>query len=200
MTPMISGEELFLMIRNVKRLSSIPFIMILTTVSEEIKYRQPALGVNDFISKPFKIKELSYKITNVIDFKNKVIKQIIPDPFSKVAISWSGKPFLDSIDDILAKNMKKNFSHDEIASKLNINLSSLDKKIRKETELNVSQYVREFKLNYAVRLIQMGERNIQFISSEAGFNSLSYFSTSFKVYIKMTPRDYIKSLESSIKL
>jgi AraC-like DNA-binding protein len=89
--------------------------------------------------------------------------------------------------------MKKTIGVDELASQLYISKSTLDKKIRKRTDKNISQYIREFKLDYALKLIYLGERNIQFLVDEAGFNSLSYFSTSFKKYVGKTPRDYIKS-------
>ena len=72
----------------------------------------------------------------------------------------------------------------------------MDKKIRKLTNKNITQYIREFKLEYAIKLIDLGERNIQFLVDETGFNSFSYFSTSFKSYVGLTTRDYIKSIQN----
>jgi AraC-like DNA-binding protein len=46
-----------------------------------------------------------------------------------------------------------------------------------------------------MKLIHLGERNIQYLVDETGFASFSYFSTSFKAYSKMSPRDYIKSVQ-----
>jgi AraC-like DNA-binding protein len=63
----------------------------------------------------------------------------------------------------------------EIADLLHISKSTLDKK--KENELkNISQYIREFKLDYAIKLINLGERNIQYLADV----SLSYFLPSSK--------------------
>lgn len=69
-------------------------------------------------------------------------------------------------------------------------------KVRKLTHKNASQYIREFRLDYAVKLIHSGERNIKYIVDQTGFSSLSYFSTSFKLYLNTTPRDFIKSIET----
>jgi AraC-like DNA-binding protein len=63
---------------------------------------------------------------------------------------------------------------------LHVSKSTLDKKIRKRTNKSISQYIREFKLDYALKLIYLGEKNTQFLVDETGFNSMSYFSTSFK--------------------
>jgi AraC-like DNA-binding protein len=61
---------------------------------------------------------------------------------------------------------------------LHVSKSTLDKKIRKRTNKSISQYIREFKLDYA-KLIYLGKKYPVFLD-ETGFNSMSYFSTSFK--------------------
>jgi hypothetical protein len=38
----------------------------------------------------------------------------------------------------------------------------LDKKIRKRTNKSISQYIREFKLDYALKLIYLGEKTPSF--------------------------------------
>jgi AraC-like DNA-binding protein len=58
---------------------------------------------------------------------------------------------------------------------LHVSKSTLDKKIRKRTNKSISQYIREFKLDYALKLIYLGEKT-QFLVDETGFNSMSYFS------------------------
>ena len=193
MMPTMNGEELFLKIRKEIKHNSIPFIVITANMDDEIKYRQFKNGVNDYIMKPFKVKELIFKITSILDFKINIIKKLSPDPFSKVTIKLSEKDFIISLNEILLKKLKSKIDHDELSKKIFISKSTLDKKIRKHTNKNTSQYIREFKLDYATKLIEMGEKNIQFLVDETGFNSFSYFSTSFKSYVGMSAREYIKS-------
>jgi AraC-like DNA-binding protein len=145
--------------------------------------------------KPFQTKELIFKIRNLLQFKKNIEKKIKPDPFSKVSIRLSGIDFLSSVNDILLKDMKSKIGVDELAKELFISRSSLDKRIRKLSNKNISQYIREFKLQYAIKLIDLGEKNVQFLVDETGFNSFSYFSTSFKSYVGLTTRDYIKSIK-----
>jgi AraC-like DNA-binding protein len=128
-------------------------------------------------------------------FKNSIENKFKPDPFSKVSIKLSEKDFMTSVNEILAKNLKVNIAVGDLSSQLFVSKSTLDKKVRKFTGKNITQYMREFKLDYTIRLIKMGEKNIQFLVEETGFNSFSYFSTSFKAYTGLTPRDYIKSIQ-----
>jgi DNA-binding response OmpR family regulator len=194
MMPIMDGEELFFKIRKNSKFKTIPFILITANINEEIKYRLLENGVNDYILKPFKVKELIYKVNNVINLKKSIEKKINPDPFSKITIKLSEQDFITSLNSILIKNLRSKIDIGELSKQLYISQSTLDKKIRKHTDKNISKYVREFKLEYAIKLINLGERNIQFLVDETGFKSFSYFSTSFKSYVKLTPRDYIKSI------
>jgi DNA-binding response OmpR family regulator len=195
MMPNMNGEELFLKIRKNSKYHVIPFIMITANMDNDIKFKQLENGVNDFIMKPFKIKELVYKIKNLLDLTKNIEKKFSPDPFSKITIKLSEKDFLTSLNEILIKKMKSNIDMDDLSKELFISKSTLDKRVRKLTNKNASQYIREFRLDYAVKLIHSGERNIQYLVDETGFNSFSYFSTSFKSYLELTPRDFIKSIQ-----
>ena len=195
MMPIMNGEQLYMNIRKNIEFSTVPFVIITANMDDEVKYRQLENGVNDYIMKPFQTKELIFKIRNLLHFKKNIEKKSKPDPFSKVNIRLSGIDFLSSVNDILLKDMKSKIGVDELAKELFISRSSLDKRIRKLSNKNISQYIREFKLQYAIKLIDLGEKNVQFLVDETGFNSFSYFSTSFKSYVGLTTRDYIKSIK-----
>lgn len=194
MMPVMNGEQLLINIRKNSKYNTIPFIMITANIDDGVRYRQLENGVNDYILKPFKANELVLKIRNLLILKNNIEKKYKPDPFSKVTIKLSEKDFLTSVNEYILKNLKSKIGVDELSTHLFISRSTLDKRIRKLTNKNVSQYVREFKLEYAIKLIDLGERNVQYLVDETGFKSLSYFSTSFKFYVGLTARDYFKSL------
>jgi DNA-binding response OmpR family regulator len=195
MMPDMNGEELYLTIQKNRKFSTVPFIIITANIDDEVKLRQLEHGVNDYIMKPFKVKELIFKVNNILELKKNIKKNFGIDPFSKVTIKLSEKDFLTSLNDLLLTGIKTKPDLDELSKKLFISKSTLDKRIRKLTNKNISQYIREFKIQYAMKLINLGERNIQFLVDETGFNSFSYFSTSFKAYSKLSPRDYIKSVQ-----
>lgn len=197
MMPGMNGEDLYLNIRKNKKFTVVPFIIITANIDDEVKLRQLEHGVNDYIMKPFQIKELILKVNNVLELRKNIEKNFGIDPFSKVTIKLSEKDFLTSLNEALLKDIKVRPNLDELSKNLFISKSTLDKRIRKLTNKNISQYIREFKIQYAMKLIDLGERNIQFLVDQTGFGSFSYFSTSFKSYLNISPRDYIKSVQSS---
>jgi DNA-binding response OmpR family regulator len=197
MMPGMNGEDLYLNIRKNKKFTVVPFIIITANIDDEVKLRQLEHGVNDYIMKPFQIKELILKVNNVLELRKNIEKNFGIDPFSKVTIKLSEKDFLTSLNEALLRDIKVRPNLDELSKSLFISKSTLDKRIRKLTNKNISQYIREFKIQYAMKLIDLGERNIQFLVDQTGFASFSYFSTSFKSYLNISPRDYIKSVQSS---
>jgi len=198
MMPSMNGDELLSLIRDDKKHDCTPFIIITANVDTVTKYSLLKSGVNDYITKPFKAKELIYKIHNLLAFKQRIIKTTKPDPFSKVTIKLSEKNFITSLDEVLSKNLKSQINTTQLSKLLFKSKSNLDKQIRKYTTINTSQYMREFKLEYAIKLINLGEKSIHFLIIETGFNSSSYFTTSFKKYTGMTPRNYIKNSSKKV--
>lgn len=194
MMPHMNGEELYLKIKRRNKINVTPFIIITANMDDEVKFKQLENGVNDFILKPFKSTELVFKIKNLLTFKNNIEKKYKPDPFSKVTIKLSEKNFLESVNKYIIDNISSKICLDDLSTHLFISNSTLDKKIRKFSQKNTTQYIREFKLDYALKLIDLGERNIQFLVNQTGFNSFSYFSTSFKSYFGISTREYIKSI------
>nr|WP_296862736.1 AraC family transcriptional regulator [uncultured Methanobrevibacter sp.] len=51
---------------------------------------------------------------------------------------------------------------------------------------------KEYRLDYASRLIEEGQLNISEISKKVGYSSTSKFSQAFKEYFGYTPSEYRK--------
>ena len=131
MMPVMSGEELFLKIRNFRKFDQIPFIMITADLSFESKIKQLQNGVNDFINKPFKIQELVLKIQNFLDYKQKVINQS-QSPVSKISLkSRKSDFFFDRINQIIITNIKSDITVEKLAKEVFVSKSTLDKKLER---------------------------------------------------------------------
>ena len=55
------------------------------------------------------------------------------------------------------------------------------------------EYLKDYRLTMAARLLQSSEDSILNISAEVGFDNLSYFNRSFKARYGITPRQYRKN-------
>ncbi len=77
-----------------------------------------------------------------------------------------------------------------IAVELGFSRTSFYRKIEKPNRPGSNDYVRNFKMKKAAKLILEGNLSIAEISDQTGFGTQSHFSTAFKKYFGVSPKDY----------
>jgi len=195
MMPKISGDELLKRIKSDAVFHSTPFLFISANVTTKSKLNQLKMGAADYIVKPFQFEEVLFKINNLLEYKKNLLAEKKQQKFQSLQHDF--KTFEEQLDAFLLKYVSEQFTISQLAEHLNISSSTLDKNIRKKFGLNISTYIRHFRLEYAKSLIKKGLDNISEISYKSGFNSPSYFATSFKAYTSKTPRGYIKEIHKT---
>ena len=88
---------------------------------------------------------------------------------------------IESAEKIIAKNLQNTeFDIQNLSTYLNVSSNTLHPKIKKSTNQNPSEFIRDIRLNNALDLLKAGKFNIDEIGAYVGFNSTSYFIRSFK--------------------
>ena len=82
---------------------------------------------------------------------------------------------------------------DEVAPDMNMSGSSLQLALKAITGESTIDFIRKIRFNEACKLLLDGRYTIAEVSSRVGFNTPSYFATSFKKYFGCLPTEYIKS-------
>lgn len=106
----------------------------------------------------------------------------------KGAHQKTGSSLLPKLDQCIAANLKnEQFGVDQLASEIGMSRSNLYRKLKALENKNISQYIREFRLKEARRLLLETELNTGEIAHEVGFGSVSYFSRSFSEFYGCSP-------------
>lgn len=103
--------------------------------------------------------------------------------------SLSHTAFADNVDNLLRKTLNRPVSRKEIASELQISISLLSHRYRKERGISVMQKHLEMRLEQAKELLLNGE-TIQRSSVLSGFSSPFHLSRAFKKYYGKPPAKY----------
>lgn len=74
----------------------------------------------------------------------------------------------------------ENFGVSELAERMNMSRSSLLRKIKNETELSASQFIRQLRLKKAMDVLQSSSLTVSEVSYQVGFGSVSYFIKCFR--------------------
>lgn len=196
MMPVMDGLQLCKQIKQNLRTSHIPVIILSakTDIKEQLEGLQ--VGADDYIPKPFSLAIVTTKIKNLFRTRYRIIEY-----YSKSLEIEPEKIALNPLDEELLKNAVKiveehiddvEFSTDKFARKMCMSRSTLHVKIKALTGESTNDFIRKVRFNRACKLLKEGRYSVTEISTMVGFNTLSYFSTSFKRYFGCLPSEYTK--------
>jgi AraC-like DNA-binding protein len=103
---------------------------------------------------------------------------------------------INKIYTYVEKNHKKPIDIQEVADMANLTVPSFCRYFKKMTHLTFTDFVNEFRINQACKLLLNGEQ-ISDICFEIGFNNVSHFNKTFKQLTGKSPREYKKNIEKT---
>ena len=153
-------------------------------------------GADDYIPKPFSLAILTTKIQNMMRTRRRMLerysKSLEVEP-EKITFNAMDEALLKRAVAIVEKNMDNiEFSTDEFAREMNMSRSNLHLKLKAITGESTIDFIRKIRFNEAAKLLKDGRYTIAEVSTMVGFNTPSYFATSFKKYFGCLPTEYIK--------
>ena len=192
----ISGFKMASMLKKEKKTAKIPIIFITAKDTENDTVTGFNIGADDYISKPFSIAVLTSKIQNMMRTRRhmleKYAKSLEVEP-EKITFNAMDEALLKRAVAIVEKNMDNiEFSTDEFAREMNMSRSNLHLKLKAITGESTIDFIRKIRFNEAAKLLKDGRYTIAEVSTMVGFNTPSYFATSFKKYFGCLPTEYIK--------
>jgi len=102
--------------------------------------------------------------------------------------SGNDKAFLDRLTSAVEANLgDENFGVKQLADKMQMNRSSVHRKLKLVTKKSVSEFIRELRLQKAKELLEQGTVNVSEVSYQVGFNSPSYFGRCFHDHFGYPP-------------
>jgi len=108
--------------------------------------------------------------------------------------------FLDKIRQIILNHLDdEKFDVSQLASEIGFSKSQIFRKVKSLTNRSVNQFIKETRLQEAVKLILNSDLHVAEISYKVGFSSPSYFNKCFSKYYGITPGEYKdKSIEKPL--
>lgn len=79
---------------------------------------------------------------------------------------------------------------DDLADSLFISRSHLSTRFKRETGMNLTEYIHYIKISEAKHLLAHTDKNLSLISNYLGYSSQSHFSRMFKKMAGMSPAEY----------
>jgi AraC-like DNA-binding protein/quercetin dioxygenase-like cupin family protein len=105
---------------------------------------------------------------------------------------------MEAVYKYVQENFQEEVSLEKAARLVSMTVPAFCRYFKKLTRKTFSQFVNEFRIAHACRLLGDESQTIASVSFDSGFNNLSHFNRQFKQITGLNPRDYRKSLRKVV--
>lgn len=204
MMPVMDGIEMCKKLKSNIITSHIPVILLTAKDSEADKTEGYSMGADSYLAKPFGANLLKARVDNLLQSRKKIATYFATAGYKKEMVSHS----LSQLDDefitktiaVIEKNIDmEQMSVSFLAEKADMSYSSFSKKIKAITNLTVTEFIKDIKMQEAETLLLSGKHTVSEIASLVGYNSLAYFRKAFKDKFGTSPTQYLQQLANNRK-
>lgn len=195
MMPKMDGMEMTRKLKNDLRTSHIPIIMLTARTMNEDKKEGYETGADDYIVKPFNSSVLLARVDNIIQSREN-LKNIYGKRFTLDTLGVESTPvdelFMNKLYAILEKNISDpELDIDSISKDIGMSRSNLYRKIKSLTDIPPNEFIRNFRLEMAAKILREARIPIAEVYVAVGFSSHAYFSRCFKSLYGVSPTEYM---------
>ena len=201
MMPEMDGYELTRTIKGDANYNHLPIILLTAKTQEEDEEEGLEAGADEFLTKPFRLKDLKLRIDNIIEnrkrmqtefsqesaeeTRQKVAKPLTPDEI-----------FLNRVLEFVHQHLAdEDYDRDALAADMGASASTLYNKLRSITGMNVSAFIRDYRMKEARRMAEENPNlRVSDLAYSVGFHDPRYFSTCFKKHFGIQPKEFLDSL------
>ncbi len=199
--PKMVGTELCSKIKTTIATSHIPVILLTSRSSLIYKFEGLESGADDYITKPFVLKEFKLKIKNILESKQSLKNKFISDSsFDTLDVSLTSidQKLLEKAFRIVKENIaNQEFNIAQFAEDLGVSRSMLFTKIKAWADATPNEFIQEIRLNHAAKLIELNKLNVSEVSYKVGFKRPKYFSQCFKKKYGLNPTEFSEKFKTS---
>lgn len=193
MMPQTDGFELCQRLKEHELTSHIPIVLLTAKADESNKLHGLDSGADDYMVKPFSAGELKARIKNLLKLRKK-----LKDKFTQLTTLDSGNIVITGVNEIFIKKVisaiekslhLENFNVEELCTQIGASRMQLHRKLTALTGRSTSAFIRQLRLQRAVKLLEAGETSSQ-TAYAVGFNSHSYFAKVFREEYGISPSEF----------
>ncbi len=193
--PQMGGLELCRKIKSNIATNHIPVLVLTSQNDDESKQRCVECGADRYLIKPISVDLLKSAITQAIStreiIRNKYRTPIEPD-YEETMKSQENR-LLNRVIEVIRNNIEKpDFSVDDLSREVGISRVHLNRKLKELISTSPSNLIKSIRLKQAAYLLIHNKVNILEVVYKVGFSTHSYFSSSFRSYFGMSPKEFVQ--------
>lgn len=198
MLPGMNGKDFCVELKSDIITSHIPFLLLTAIGGDDSRIEGLELGADEYLTKPFIFKELFLRVNNLLTQRERWRNYINNKKDAKkpeARLNKYDEELLANINNQIEKRIDDpDFSIEELGRNVGLSRVHLYRKLKALTGLSPSQFIRNFRLNKALEIIEKENIRIADLAYAVGFHDPNYFLKCFKEKFGKPPSQYAKSL------
>lgn len=191
MMPEKDGYELCRRLKNDRRTSHIPIVLLTAKADTDSRIEGLERGADAYLAKPFNQQELLVQLANLLEIRKKLQAHYRSlDSLPAVGDSFPNleDEFLASVRQAIETNLDdEQFRIPELCKTIGVSRTQLHRKVKALTNLSTTHFIRNIRLQKARALLRTTDLNITQVAFEVGFSDPRYFSRTFQELFGHTP-------------
>ena len=197
--PGMSGSEFCARIRQNEATRHIPVIILTGQNGEQEEQTASDSGADKFLSKPISVELLMSSVAQVIS-----AREAVKDKFGvNFNYDYSGIQMGSADEKLLRRIVESVQTHLDdpefgvatLCEDVGISRVHLNRKLKAFGKESPGNLIKTFRMKQAAYLLANNQVNVSEVAYRVGFASHSYFSSSFKEYFGISPRDFVTRLQ-----
>lgn len=186
--PVMNGIELTQKLKANPVTLGIPVLLLSAQATKRDIVTGFESGADDYLIKPFDTSELVMRVKSLIaSRKLHALQKTNNAPYVEGPIS-QGESFEDNLLKHIFSNIHDTgFNIDKLAELMFMSKETLRRKCQAKYQKSPAAHIQEVRMQHAKMLLKEGKLNVSDVSYATGFDSLSYFSKTFKKYYGVSP-------------
>lgn len=199
MMPIMDGLTLTKKIKSNININHVPIVLLTAKHSDEDMNKGLLTGADAYIPKPFDIEILRNTVAGIINNRRRILSRYMATNETATA---KKKVDLKSSDEMLMERITKyidghladpELTVETLADAVGLSRVHLHRKLKELVGQSARDYIRGIRLRQAGILLGEKKLNVSEVAYALGFSNLSHFSTAFKEFYGMSPKEYMNS-------
>ena len=193
--PETDGLALCRKIRENRKSNHIPVIILTAETGEESERRCVECGADSYLTKPVSLELLKGTIAQALRARETIrSKYQIPVKidYDEMQLSSPDNRFVARVIENIRKNIENpDYSVDDLSRQIGISRVHLNRKLKENINISPRNLIRSIRLRQSAYLLIKHKTQVAEVAYKMGFSTPAYFSSSFKEYFGMPPKEFV---------
>jgi signal transduction histidine kinase/DNA-binding response OmpR family regulator len=185
MMPEMDGYALCRALRSSPETDFLPIILLTARAEAEDRLAGLEEQADDYLTKPFDVRELLARIGNVIAMRSRLRERFagarLAVHAARVDVEPADQRFIDQVRGAIETHLgDDSFSVERLAGEVGQSRANLHRRLRDVVGESPSDLIRRMRLERAAQLLESGAGSVAEVAYAVGFKSVAHFSNAFK--------------------